>query len=57
MGQTCIKVDNDFGEKSRYKRGVLGPLSREAKFKQDANTQSKHNGEDVICGMRGRIRT
>jgi len=35
----------------------LGALSREAKCKQDAKTQSKHSGEDVIYGMGGLIRT
>ena len=33
--------------------GALGALSREAKCKQDAKTQSKHSGEDVIYGMGG----
>ena len=40
-----------------YKGGALGALSREAKFKQDVKTRSKHSGEDVIYGMGGLIRT
>ena len=35
MDQKFIKVDNDFGKKSRYKGGTLGTLSHEAKFEQD----------------------
>ena len=57
MGQKFIKVDNDFGKESSYKGGALGPLPREAKFKQDAKTRIKHSGEDVIYAMRGRFRT
>ena len=41
----------------RIRGGVLGPLSRVAKFKQDAKTRSEHSGEDVIYGMGGLIRT
>ncbi len=40
LGSRIYKVDNDFGKKSRYKGGAWGPLSYEAKFKQDANLRS-----------------
>ncbi len=54
MGQKFIKVDNDFANKSRYKGGLLCPLSREAKFKQDAKPRSKHSGEaSPLCLLRG----
>ncbi len=35
----------------------MGGPSHEPKFKQDAKPRSKHNGEDVIYGMGGLIRT
>jgi len=41
----------------RYKGGPLCGLSREANFKQDVKTRSKHSSEDVIYGMGGLIRT
>ena len=36
---------------------TLGALTREAKFKQDVKTRSRHSGEDVIYSMGGLIRT